>query len=52
MEDGKCIKYEMRARSCQKCLTTETDHRETTVSKSNCEEKEDKKKKDSGEQCS
>lgn len=50
-EDGKCVKYEMRARTCRKCSTSETDHKENYVSMSNCEEKPKKKDPDS-EQCS
>ena len=28
-EDGKCVKMEMRARTCRKCLDTETETKES-----------------------
>ncbi len=50
-EDGKCVKCEMRARTCRKCSTSETGLKESFVAMDNCEEKP-KKKEPSTEQCS
>ncbi len=50
-EDGKCVKLDMRGRTCRKCFTSETDTKESYVSMSNCEPKKPKKD-EGGEQCS
>ena len=43
---AKCVKLDMRGRTCRKCFTSEADTKESYVSMSNCEPK--KPKKDEG----
>jgi hypothetical protein len=43
---------EMRARTCRKCMDTETETKESYVSKSLCEEPKPAKKKEEPAKCS